>query len=259
MNSRRFLGASALLLALAAGQLCFGAREISLRAFGFETSITDLLVAQGRSSYQPITMGPFELGAPVSVTIPGDEVVLYRSQTDAQGVEQKRRVAAFTARPGVSDYVIGVMPLPPAQTADPAADLFRVMAFPADTDSFPPGHVRVINMSPFPVAAKVGEQNLTFPAGATRDVKLQNAESASATRVFSQFAVQTGPEWHVFHRGPMGLRERWRGTWLIAYSSAVLSARGEEGPRQRNGRLAPQMVIVKWHDYVRPPQAPTGG
>ena len=244
-----------LLVCLACGA-GLGAQEerqsVSLRAFSYEHPIEGVFVRQGRD-YLPLELKPYEPGAPLRIEPEKGVLEFYladgTSPSTGAGKPQWRRVGTVSVGPEVTSRVLAFVPVPSETGVDP----FRILSFDDDARSFPSGAVRVINLSPFPVAVRLGDgAEMLKPA----EDRLFAPALDHKNRVHAQFAVRMNedPTWRHFHQGPLSLRPARRATYLVAFSTSVLVARGEDVATLADGRLAPSMGLVSWQDYLRPPQ-----
>ena len=238
--------------------LCLGCSDILLaeepapmvevRGFSYEQPVTGVCVRQGKE-YLPIELKAYDLGSARQLQPENSELSFYRAASGEGVGNQKKswqKVGSIRVPVQTRSLVLAFIP----QSAAQEGETYRILAFESDEHVFPAGAVRVINMSPFPVAVGLGDKNeiLTPTQVCTISPALD-----PKNRVHAQFAVQLNAKdgWRRFSQGPLSLGPRQRATYLVAYSASVLVARGQDFAKTADGHPAPDMVLVSWVDYLR--------
>ncbi len=208
--------------------------SVFVRVLSYEQPIERVYVRQGRA-YLPVEVKPYAPGQVLRLFPENGELVFYRLPSETSVSEEPSRLGSAKVLEGARSLILAFVPAPVMDEGDP----WRVLVFDDDERSFPAGSVRVINLSPFPLALRLGDYTKLL---APSHVDVVFPKTDEKNRVFSQLATRTADGgWFIFQQGPLAVHPRRRETLLIAWSSSVLAARDMAA-------TAPAMVVVPWHD-----------
>jgi len=247
-----FLLLSAPLLAGAADL----AKTVQVRGFSYETPIS-LYVRQG-NEYTPFNLKPFAPNSAIQLKPEQGQLTFFvEKNQDAAGDKPASkkwlRVAQVPVQNQTSDLMLAFLP---ATAAAPDSDRYNVIVYDNDARSFPVEAIRIINLSPANIAAKIGENAFMVPPNETQVV---TPALDDKRRIYTQLAAQTlTKEWRFLFKNPIYMPVQAKLTCLIAYSASVMAARGQPGNLNPDGTQAPQMVLIQWTDMV-PAETSTKG
>ena len=162
---------------------------------------------------------PYVISTPQELPA-GERIELYKELPDPETGESVRtRVLNRAAPPGLAHALVVIAPAS-AATADGAA-AYRARFFDTDPARTPSRSIRILNLSPAPMAARFGAEEVRVPAGDT--ALLQPATDARGRlRTFIGVDVQGPDGWKVIYNSFVSLRENQRMTGIVVYSPSGL-------------------------------------
>ncbi|WPJ95565.1 hypothetical protein SH580_19285 [Coraliomargarita algicola] len=219
--------------------------KLWLRAFAVGAPIHGLYYEVG-SSYRELKLLPFEPGPIVSVSHPGASLPLYTRIIDPETQQESYVESAKVIIPKhCSQLTIVVMPKENIE----GIRRFDTIVFDDSGDDFPINSVRLINLSPYEVAAHFGDKTFQAQPG---QFAVQAVTVDDKSRVFAVagqlLSSESGYELQKFYQGPVTVPDGSRLTLLAVYSLEAMRSHDYEVIQNAAGENEIRYIVVKWLD-----------
>ncbi|WPJ95562.1 hypothetical protein SH580_19270 [Coraliomargarita algicola] len=231
--------------------VCAKERPIWVRAFGVESSIEGLFF-ETNGEYRELALRAFSPSNPTKIPIDGDSLYLYTKYIDAEtGLPMYQRSGSLDVPSASKLLTLAVVPMP----AIDAVPQFKLIGFDDNDPAYQENTIRLINYSPYDVAAMFGDQRVLAKSGKT---VFQQVDADEKGRVFGVagrlISSENGYDLETFYQGPIIIMPGRRVTMLVSYSVEALRARGEMLMMDAQGNPRPEFVVAQWME--RAPRRP---
>lgn len=213
MKTIRLLIGLVLLLPLCAGaQSPSAPKPVSIRFLFLDETSGDYLVKLG-SEFQNLGSKPYVVSSPF-VFAPGSRLELYKQLPDPKTGELVRtRVLNLTVTASPLHALAVIAPTTTAST-DGTIN-YRARLYDVSPENTPDRSIRILNLSPSPMAARFGEDQIEISPGEERLVT-PSVDKRSRIRVY--VASQTNEGWNMIFNSFLSLQENTSMTGIVIYS-----------------------------------------
>jgi hypothetical protein len=220
-------------------------RPLWVRSFGVDMGIAGLY-CQSDGDYLELPLRAFTPSNPTKIQIDGDNLLLYTKTVDPEtGLPIYQESGRVNVPEASRQMTIAVRPADPVE----GVPQFHIVGFDDDMPNFGANTIRVINYSPYNVAALFGDKRVLSKPGTS---VIQEIEPDQKGRVFGIAgrlkSTEEGLDLETFYRGPISIPPGRRVTMLISYSVEALRARGDLIMYDRNGNARAEFVVAQWMD-----------
>ena len=188
---------------------------------------------------------PYAISAPVALP-PGAGIELHKLLPDpATGTPIQTRVLQQEPPAGLTHALAVVLPVP-ATTAG-ASPTYRVRFYDIDPEKTPPRSIRVLNLSPLPMAARFGETQIEIAPGGQQLVR---PSFDRRNRVRSFVASRAGAEWRMIFNSFLSLQDDVRMTGIMIHSASGMIHTYTEAELAAYGRPQPGCFWLTFSDSL---------
>lgn len=225
---------------------------VRIRLLGVADMPSGILRASGKD-FVPLKVPYLSIGAPFDQAA-GEFFELNKLQADAQNPAAQPKVVRIgrvplPSRPG--QVLVVLWPSP----ADKDGELVHGRAYEEGSAGFPEDTIKVINLSPVPVAAVIGAEEAVM---APFDARLFKPEWNRQRKLRTQAAAQIKGDWVPFQNGFTSLQAGARLYCLAIYDPRGLAhLYSSVGLAQQGGKLPPTFFWMQ-SEELPPPTATLG-
>lgn len=217
-------------------------RPISIRGLSAETAVTGVFIKPSTATYQPFDLEVFSPGRYVEIGS-GRTVDFFKQIPNPEDPRAPRwiRVASTQLLGASSTYTLLFLPLP---QPDETGIEYRIITLNDESPGFEDGSLRLFNISPFSIAAQVGDTQVTLGPWELKEITpALNARQ----RVTLQIAAQRNGVWERFSKGSISLSQQRRATIIAAWSQTLMARLSTES----RDDITPAMSVTSWHEPKR--------
>lgn len=217
VRTRRAFAAFLTLLVFAAGAFAQEpAPPVSLRFLFLDESPGDYFVKTG-ATFTNLGAKPYVVSSAFEVA-PGSRVELHKQLADpATGELVRTRVLSLNASASPTHALAVVTPT--NEVAPDGTRSYRSRLYDIAPEKTPPRSIRILNLSPSPMAARFGTEQIEISPGAERLV-IPSVDKRNRIRVY--VASQGAGEWQMIFNSFLSLQETSRMTGIVVYSPSGL-------------------------------------
>ena len=191
-------------------------RSVSLRFLFLDESSGDYFVKVG-PAFNNLGTKPYVV-SPSFDFPPGSRIELYKQLADPSTGELVRtRVINLSASASPSHALAVITPT--TDVAEDGTRSYRSHLYDIAPDKTPPRSIRILNLSPSPMAARFGTDQIEISPGADRLVT-PSVDKRNRIRVY--VASHGVGEWHMIFNSFLSLQENNRVTCIVVYSPSGL-------------------------------------
>lgn len=189
---------------------------IHIRFLFLDESSGDYFVKTG-DGYKNLGAKPYVV-SPSFDFLPGSRIELYKQLPDPEtGEPVRKRVVNLTATASPTHALAVIKPT--TETTQDSAPAYRAHLYDVTPDKTPARSVRILNLSPAPMAARFGSDQIEISPGAERLVS-PTLDKRNRFRVY--VASQGAGEWHLIFNSFLSLPANKRMTGIVVYSPSGL-------------------------------------
>lgn len=219
--------------------------KLWMRAFAVGPTISGLYY-ESPFGYQELDLEPFKPSPLISIPYPGPRLPLYTKLVDPEtGAERYVESAKVEIPKECRQLSFIVLPKGVVE----GIRRFDAIVYDDSGDDFPLNSVRLINLSPFEVAARFGDHAFKTAPG---ELSVHSVTVDEKSRVFAVAGQLSssgdGYSLRKFYQGPVSVPTGSRLTMLAVYSLEGMRAYDYEVMRNADGEEQVQFIVVKWLD-----------
>jgi len=220
--------------------------KLWMRAFAVGPTINGLFYESEEGDYQEVPLQPFRSSILISIAYPGASLPLYTIFIDPEtGIERYVESAEVVIPKDCHQLSFIVLP----RGVVDGIRQFDTIVYDDSADDFPLNSVRLINLSPFEVAARFGDKAFKTAPGEFTIQPVTVDEKSRVLAVAGQLSsTKDGHDLLKFYQGPISVPVGRRLTMLAVYSLEGMRTHGYEISKDAQGEDELRYIVVKWLD-----------